>query len=258
MLSLLHRLPRLGVIFLLGCLLHAPLATRVSQAQAEQARVIIDTEVAYTLALLAKPLLPALGDAAQRLKLHVLWNNQTNAFVSAGTHVVIFSGLIRKTDSAEELQAVLAHEFGHVLADHYALTVSDRERAQRLALLLMFASLPLAVVSGEAAIAAAIGLPQAVVNLTLAEQRARESVADNSALQILERAELSPHGLISFFKKLGGERAAGYAKYLQTHPSTPDRITFLQERVARSPFLSRQESKNQRKNQKRSGVLSRV
>ena len=209
--------------------------------------MIIDTEVAYTLALLAKPLLPALGDAAERLKLHVLWNKQTNAFVSAGTHVVVFSGLISRTESAEELQAVLAHEFGHVLADHYALTVSDHERAQRLALLLMFSSLPLAAVSGEATIAAVIGLPQAVINLTLAEQRARESVADNSALQILERAEISPRGLLTFFTKLGGERAVGYAKYLQTHPSTPDRIAFLQERVARSPFLSRQESKKTRR-----------
>ncbi len=242
--SLLHRFP---LALLLACLLPALLATRVQPAQAEQARIVVDAEVAHTLALLAKPLLPALGDASERLKLHVLWNKQTNAFVSAGTHVVVFSGLIRKAESAEELQAVLAHEFGHVLADHYALTVSERERAQRLALLLVFASLPLIAVSGEAAIAAAIGLPQAVVNLTLAEQRARETVADNSALLVLERAGLSPRGMVTFLQKLGGEKAVGYAKYLQTHPATVDRVAFLEERVSRSPFLSRAPPVEQRR-----------
>ncbi len=231
-------LRRLRVALLLASLVAALPLARVSQARAEQVRVVIDTEVAHTLALLAQPLLPALGDATERLTLHVLWNKQVNAFVSAGTHVVVFSGLIRASENAEELQAVLAHEFGHVLADHYALTVSERERAQRVALLLMFASLPLAAVSGEAAIAAAIGLPQAVINLTLAEQRARETVADNSALLILERASLTPRGMVTFLQKLGGERAAGYAKYLQTHPATSARVAFLEERVARSPFLS--------------------
>ena len=218
-----------------------------SQARAEQARVVVDAEVAHTLALLAKPLLPALGNAAERLKLHVLWNNQVNAFVSAGTHVVVFSGLIRRTENAEELQAVLAHEFGHVLADHYALTVSERDRAQRLALLLMFASLPLAAVSGEAALAAAVGLPQAVVNMTLAEQRARETVADNSALLILEQARLSPRGMVSFLKKLSGKKAVGYAKYLQTHPAPSTRAAFLEERVARSHVLSERASNAERR-----------
>ena len=231
-------LRRLRVALLLASLVAALPLARVSQARAERVRVVIDTEVAHTLALLAQPLLPALGDATERLTLHVLWNKQVNAFVSAGTHVVVFSGLIRASENAEELQAVLAHEFGHVLADHYALTVSERERAQRVALLLMFASLPLAAVSGEAAIAAAIGLPQAVINLTLAEQRARETVADNSALLILERASLTPRGMVTFLQKLGGERAAGYAKYLQTHPATSARVAFLEERVSRSPFLS--------------------
>ncbi len=211
-------------------------------ARAEQVRVVVDAEVAHTLALLAKPLLPALGDAAERLKLHVLWNDRVNAFVSAGTHVLVSSGLIRRVESPEELQAVLAHEFGHVIADHYALTVSDRDRARRAALLLMFASLPLAAVSGEAAIASVIGLPQAVVNLTLAEQRVRETIADNSALVILERANLSPRGMVSFFENLDDEKSVGYAKYLQTHPATEDRIAFLQERVARSPFLTSRSS----------------
>ena len=241
-------MPRFHLALLTAFLLVAlSFATaRVSRAEAERVRVVVDAEVAHTLALLAQPLLPTLGDAAERLKLHVLWNNQVNAFVSAGTHVVVYSGLIRTAESVEELQAVLAHEFGHVTADHYALTVSDRDRAQRVALLLVFASLPLVAVSGEAAIAAAIGLPQAVINLTLAEQRARETVADNSALHILERAKVSPRGLVSFLGNLGGEKAVGYAQYLQTHPATEDRVAFLQERVQRSPFLSHQASNAER------------
>ena len=245
---MLFLVPRFRIALLTAFLLIALsfVLARVSQARAEQVRVVVDAEVAHTLALLAQPLLPTLGDAAERLKLHVLWNNQVNAFVSAGTHVVVYSGLIRTAESAEELQAVLAHEFGHVTADHYALTVSDRDRAQRVALLLVFASLPLVAVSGEAAIAAAIGLPQAVINLTLAEQRARETIADNSALQILERAKVSPRGLVSFLRNLGGEKAVGYAQYLQTHPATEDRVAFLQERVRRSPFLSHQASNAER------------
>ena len=200
----------------------------------EDPRLIMDAEIAYRLAKIAEPLLPALGDAAERLSLHVMRKNEINAFVTAGTHVVFMSGLIQETESIEELQGVMAHEFGHVLADHYALTVADAERAQRTALLLLLASVPLALVSREAALANALGSPQAVVNLTLSERRARETIADNSAVQILESGKVSPKGMLSFLEKLRGEKASGYSKYLQSHPATQDRIAFLASKVRSS------------------------
>ena len=210
-----------------------------AQAQNNAGSLIIDAEISHTLAQIATPLLPSLGDASQRMSLHVLWGKDINAFVTAGTHVVFLSGLIRATDNVEELRAVMAHEFGHVLADHYALTVSERERANRVALLLALASIPLSLVSREAAIANAIASPQAIINLTLAERRARETIADSSALRILENANLSPKGLTSFLKKLGDEKAKGYAAYLQSHPPSQDRIAFLARSVAQSPNLAK-------------------
>ena len=211
-----------------------------AQAQSNNGgNLIIDAEISQTLAQMAAPLLPSLGDASERMSLHVLWGKDINAFVTAGTHVVFFSGLIRTTDNVEELRSVMAHEFGHVLADHYALTVSELERAKRNALLLLLASIPLSLVSREAALANAIASPQALFNLTLAQRRARETIADNSALRILESANLSPRGLTSFLKKLGGEKAKGYAAYLQSHPSSQERVAFLARSVAQSPSLTK-------------------
>lgn len=241
---------RLSVILrkLSSLLLILLLLAKVETAQARSngGNFIIDAEISHTLKQIAAPLLPSLGDASQRMSLHVLWGKDINAFVTAGTHVVFLSGLIRATDNIEELRSVMAHEFGHVLADHYALTVSELERAQRTALLLLLASIPLSLVSREAALANAIASPQAVVNLTLAQRRARETIADNSALRILEGANLSPKGLTSFLRKLGGEKAKGYATYLQSHPSSQDRIAFLAHGVAQSPSLAKVATSHER------------
>ena len=235
----LKKLFSLALILLLLPILNL-LRLETAQAQSDNGgSLIIDAEISQTLAQMAAPLLPSLGDASERMSLHVLWGKGINAFVTAGTHVVFFSGLIRATDNVEELRSVMAHEFGHVLADHYALTVSELERAKRNALLLLLASVPLALVSREAALANAIASPQALFNLTLAQRRARETIADNSALRILESANLSPRGLTSFLKKLGGEKAKGYAAYLQSHPSSQERVAFLARRVAQSPSLTK-------------------
>ena len=70
----------------------------------------------------------ALDELGDRLAAHVespytfRWylvdDPQVNALAAPGGHVVVFTGLVRATESAEELAGVLAHEMEHVLLRH--------------------------------------------------------------------------------------------------------------------------------------------
>ena len=67
--------------------------------------------------------------------------------------------------------------------------------------------------------------------------RLRETAADEIAIGLLRRAELSPKPLANFISLLK-EKETGVTldEYLQTHPLTKSRLTFLNQEVKKSPF----------------------
>lgn len=57
---------------------------------------------------------------ADSIKIHVLENNEINAFALPGNHLVIYSALIKDCKSAEELAGVMSHEIAHMTRNHVA------------------------------------------------------------------------------------------------------------------------------------------
>ena len=53
-----------------------------------------------------------------KIKLHILENNEVNAFALPDGHIVIYSGLILASESEAEFCGVLCHEIAHIELDH--------------------------------------------------------------------------------------------------------------------------------------------
>lgn len=54
----------------------------------------------------------------KRIKIHILQNEQVNAFALPDGNLVIFTGLIRASEKQEELCGVICHEIAHIELDH--------------------------------------------------------------------------------------------------------------------------------------------
>jgi Zn-dependent protease with chaperone function len=118
-------------------------------------------------------------DIAECPKLYVTQNPQGNA-LTIGTHepvTLVASGLV-ESYSDDELRAVLAHEMGHVLADHVAINT-----AGEIAKMLMrgaMRSQPL------------IGIPLAALHYALLEcQRAGELTSDRASALVVADPQIT-------------------------------------------------------------------
>lgn len=149
-----------------------------------------------------------------------------NAFAVPGGIIVVHSGLILAADSADELAGVIAHEIEHVEQRH-SLRAMLREAGLRLAVAAVIGDFGLA---GSAA--------GQLSSLSFSRDSERE--ADELGLQRLAKAGIDPDGMLRLFAKLDVE-AKGKAPpaWLASHPTTPERIARLRERIDRSPSAPR-------------------
>jgi predicted Zn-dependent protease len=158
-------------------------------------------------------LLAALDSTPYRYQFRILDNDQVNAFTIPGGNIYVFSGLIAKSDSPEEVAAVLAHEIGH--AEH-------RHVVNKIVKEFSIAVVVSILAGGDPSLI--VEIIQQVVGSKF--DREQEEEADRFALELLERAKIDPQHLGDFFAKLN-EEDMSYNKNLEilmTHPHNDSRI----------------------------------
>jgi predicted Zn-dependent protease len=142
-----------------------------------------------------------------------------NALATPGGFVVVFRGLLDRTENAEELAGVLAHEIQHVL--HHDATRAILREASTGVLV--------AALVGDVTGIAAFGVQSARVLGNLHYSREAERAADIDGLKMLKAAAVDPAGMLAFFRAM--ERLEGTpgvaARYLSTHPASADRLQML-------------------------------
>ncbi len=169
-----------------------------------------------------------LNDFAQRidfetkypLKFTVVKDNQVNAFALPGGNIVVFSGILEKIKSSEELAALLSHEVTHVKERH-----SLKGLARSLA-----GSLLISVVFGDTGALGNVLANQADNIYQLGFSRGMEKEADLKGLQIMYHNHLNPRGMLHLMERLQEEEQKQGSKmltYLNTHPMTEERITYI-------------------------------
>lgn len=204
-------------------------------AQYQLGKEVMDKKASDALlAPLTKPLLAALDNSPYSYQFRIVNDGSLNAFALPGGQVVIHSALIMRADSAEELLGVLAHEIIHVEHQHGLRGVIGATG------IYMLASAVFGDVSG---ILATI---TSAAPLLLNQQYSRrfETESDLNGFALLQKADINPTGLATFFEKMievekkqlakiedadNRELVKGALQFLSTHPASEDRIKKLAE-----------------------------
>jgi predicted Zn-dependent protease len=149
-------------------------------------------------------------------------DDQLNAFSVPGGSIYVYTGLIERAKSTDELAGVLGHEITHAKGHHMART-SGPDAISILSLLSMVA---LARTGSGAQAAGMIG--QAVsATRQLAYSRQLEMEADTLGTRYMAAAGYDPKGTIGFLKTLDQERALNpidVPAYILSHPITQERV----------------------------------
>ncbi|MBA3899134.1 MAG: M48 family metallopeptidase [Bacteroidetes bacterium] len=167
------------------------------------------------------------GPTDYNYKIKVVENEQINAFTLPGGNIFIYSGLIDFSEHPEEVAAVLAHELGHVEKRH---VVSRLVKELGISLLLTVLTGADNVLTNE------IGRTA----LSTVFDRNQEHEADYFALEMLEKANINPKVMATFFRRLN-EKLGGYNKNLEmlmTHPHNNSRIKSALEYETAPDFKS--------------------
>ena len=159
-------------------------------------------------------------DLPYRFNVVVVENPIVNAMALPGGSIIIFSGLLKKTESPEELAGVLAHEMQHVILRHATKRIIADFSISAL----------LAVITGDVTGAAAYGLQAARTIAVLRYSRSDEEEADREGMKMILAAGIDPRGMLHFFDTLEKQqKGVEIPKYLSTHPDTADRIVKLKQ-----------------------------
>lgn len=170
---------------------------------------------------MAARLAQTIPDNPYTFRVSIVRHDMMNAFAAPGGHIVVFSGLLRRTDHAEELAGVIAHEISHVVRRHGTKALF-RDVAT---------SIFLSAVIGDAGGAMGTVLESAKTLGGLHYSRKAEEEADLDGLKMLMAARIDPAGMVRFFEKLSDKELkidGEFLRYISTHPLTVDRIAALQ------------------------------
>ncbi len=210
-------------------------------AQSRQISFIRDTEIEDIIRDLARPIFLAAKLDPNAVDVYLVQDRSLNAFVAGGQNLFLNTGLLARVDSPETLLGVVAHEAGHIAGGHLAQRKLAVEDAGTTTLLAYAIGILGAIASGRGEVAGAVisGSQDLALRNLLSYSRSNEQAADQAAIQYLHAAGISPAGLLEFMNVLKGQEvllARNQDPYLSTHPLTRERITFLENQVANSPF----------------------
>lgn len=162
-----------------------------------------------------------------RYQVTVVRSPMVNALAAPGGRLVIFTGLLEKTRSPEELAGILAHEIQHVEQRHATRALASQFAGQLI----------LATVIGNAE-----GLSSALETADMLNSfhssREHELEADREGMRRLQRAKVDPDGMIQAFEILEHEVGSvprGW-EVLSTHPRTGERIAALAQLASEAHY----------------------
>ena len=190
--------------------------------------LIRDAEIEHSLNAFARPILNAAGLSPGNVKIMIINDSSLNAFVADGRRIFLHSGLIRKMESPDMLQAVIAHEAAHIANGHITRRAVNARNARNAAGLgLLLSGIVAAGGNAQAATGLAIGSGSAAQRQFFAHTRAEESAADQSAARYMARAGVDPAAAVAVLEIFRGQEALAAPRrdpYALTHPLSTDRL----------------------------------
>jgi beta-barrel assembly-enhancing protease len=161
---------------------------------------------------------PAIGELKFPVEIHVIDSATVNAACLPGSIILVYTGLIRRMESPEELAAILAHEASHAL---------HRDSMQALKRELGLAAL--FTLSGGHGDALTGKVLRRLISTGFSRQQ--EQAADSEAARILGESDIDPKALADGLARLadGHSEDATALQYLSTHPGLAERVVEAQK-----------------------------
>lgn len=154
-----------------------------------------------------------------QLKIHVLNQDDINAFALPNGHLILYSGLILTSENQEELAGVICHEIAHIELNHVM-----KKLVKEIGL-----SVLISMTTGNSG--AEVIKETAKMLSSSAFDRSLEKEADIKAVDYLINANVNPAPFADFLYKLSDSEhdAAEYLTWLSTHPDSKERAEYIIE-----------------------------
>jgi predicted Zn-dependent protease len=215
----------------------------VAPASAADDRPIFvrDAEIEATIRAYATPLFQVAGLTPDDIRVFLVQKDQINAFVAGGLNLFLNTGLLIRSESANQVIGVIAHETGHIAGGHLARMKDELDKAMLEALAAFVLGIGAAVASGQPGAATVVmgaGTSMAQRNL-LQYSRTQEASADSAGVGFLDATGQSTRGLVQFLEILRTQEfmLSGHQDpYVQSHPLTTERLNFLRQHVSESRY----------------------
>ena len=205
--------------------------------------LINDTEIERVVTELVRPIATAAEIPDNRLRVHIVRDDDFNAFVMGGDDVYIYTGLLTQIKSPDALQAVIAHELGHTIGGHMAQMSSRMAAEMQRAMLIQALGIGLMVAGGNPSLGAGVlaGSSGVAQQSMLAFTRDEERIADNMGLDLMVRAGQNPNGFIQVFEQMHEISGAAESRVNPTrvnHPLTTERLKNVRDRIAKLNYTA--------------------
>ena len=240
--------PKRFIVFAAAGLLGASLLGTSRPARAQdlsEGMILEDTEIGMTLNAFERPLLAFGNMAPDSVHIHMLVDNEINAFATQGNNMVIFTGLLLNSRNSGEVIGVMAHETGHIHGGHFIVTSKEMAGPNTISLLGTLLGIAAGALSGrpDLGMAVMMGSQRAALGEYLTFSRGIEAQADEFALQALQATHQSPRPLYDFFGRLKQEEqlyvsTANMDPYITNHPLTTDRMDVVKAAIDKSPYAN--------------------
>jgi len=150
-------------------------------------------------------------------KIHIKKADTLNALAMPGGHIIVFTGLLDKVASENELAYILGHEIGH-----YA----NRDHLRGLGRSLVFMTISVALFGKDSSIGNMVGHGLNISEMSFS--RRQEAKADEFGLEMLNCTYGHVGGATDFFSRISEEKDPGiFGHYFSSHPENQDRINHI-------------------------------
>ena len=161
-------------------------------------------------------------------------NSEYNAFVIGSNNIYVNTGLIIKSKSLSEVQAILAHEIGHLVLNHYSSRIINAKNLNRYSKLATLAGLALSAdgkLDANSTLGLIIGSNDLAKKSFLQFSRIQEQQADKFALDQLVKRKVSLKGLEILLSNLYKNELIdtnSTLNYYRSHPFSKKRLKQVQ------------------------------
>jgi len=203
------------------------LGQNVHQQILEQFQLSDETEPLKRLQLIGQDLARVSDRQDYAYHFYLIDKDEMNAFTTPGGNIYVFSGLVDKLSTDDQIASVLAHEIGHCAARH---TIKKFQASLGYSLI---SSIVLGQVGGEQAHQAVSRSSNMMMNLVFSSYgRKDEYEADRLGVKYLKVSGYDPHASVEALNILQKESEGGGAPLiLRSHPFLSDRIVAVKKEI---------------------------